>query len=205
MVDESVGSSIKPQDAKLTVAWVRRALNVYRKIQGNEQVEVSGVVYRDSRTERRGVMKLIPHRWGALLLHQVDRESFVPGKELIGIHFIPRSWFRLSSFLRGHLPGRPVYPGVFYTELAAQTGLAMANLTILAQGERPVNVGFYLTGYSAEIEEPVFVGTKKTGNKVIIIKVIVAKYRLRTYKFEWTAMCDGRLVAQGKFTGMQPK
>ena len=82
--------------------------------------------------DREGIMQILPHRGGMLLLDRVIKE----GDEAHGELLIRGDEF----FLQGHFPGRPLVPGVILCEILAQSACVLLQ-DGLAEGKLPMYTG----------------------------------------------------------------
>ena len=94
-------------------------------------------------------------------------------------------------WVRGHIPGRPIFPGVLMIETAAQlVGYYTARV-------RP-NKGFL--GFGG-IDDVKFRGEVVPGQRILMIGIML-EIRDRRAKGAAQAYVDGRLVFEGTITGM---
>ena len=135
------------------------------------------------------IRKINPHRHEFEQLTAVLR--FRPAEKLIiGLRAIREDEF----WVRGHIPGRPVFPGVLMLEAAAQ--LCSFYCGIVVPGE-----GFL--GFGA-IDNVRFRGTVNPGERLVLIgseKVLTPSRCL----FETQGAVDGKLVFQADILGIRIK
>ncbi len=120
--------------------------------------------------------------------------------QLDGIYLMDRDRGVLAGYrdvrddefwVRGHIPGRPVFPGVLMIETAAQL------------------VGYYVMSLMPEkgflgfggVDEVKFRGTVVPGQRVIMLGKMV-QIRPRRCIGDTQAFVDGRMVYEGRISGM---
>ncbi|HQE30289.1 MAG TPA: hypothetical protein PL151_21265 [Phycisphaerae bacterium] len=94
-------------------------------------------------------------------------------------------------WVRGHIPGRPILPGVLMIETAAQTASYMASL---------LNVSDKFIGF-ARVDNVSFRGTVSPPATMYFIMKLV-EHRSRRIVGDAQGILDGRLVFEGRITGM---
>ena len=94
-------------------------------------------------------------------------------------------------WVRGHIPGRPLYPGVLMCESAAQ--LCSYYFKKVTETEKFLGFG--------GLDGVKFRGEVKPGDRFIVLAKEVKIGRRRAV-FDCQGVVDGRLVFQGKVTGM---
>ncbi len=121
--------------------------------------------------------------------------------ELSDDHIVAAYTFRPElDFYRGHLPGRPITPGVILIEAMAQAGVVGLGIQILSQELGPDEAGKYMTLFTDAAVD--FGGVVPPGARVITTgrKVFFRRLKLRSeVKME---LEDGSVVCSGTLSGM---
>lgn len=94
---------------------------------------------------------------------------------------------------RGHIPGRPIMPGVLKIEMAAQVSSLVYHLKFDPEGEK--FFGF------AGVDKVKFRGTVEPGNDLVMV-VRAKALRSRMAIFEAQGFVDGKLVFEGEVSGI---
>lgn len=134
------------------------------------------------------IYELLPHRYEfeqlSAIIH-VDTEQFIG---------VARKDVRADEFwVKGHIPGRPLLPGVLMVEAAAQMASWLTmHFNIIGSG------GFL--GF-ARIDDVSFRGTVSPPATMHYIMKLVER-RSRRVVGDAQAFVDGKLVFEGRITGM---
>ena len=133
------------------------------------------------------IRKRNPHRYEFELLHGVL--AFEPRNEIIvGVHHATEDAF----WVRGHIPGRPLFPGVLMVELAAQL---CSFYWRMAYPEIDKFFGF------GGIEETRFRGAVEPGQDLIVVGKSV-QVKPRRAIFDCQGFVDGSMVFETRIKGM---
>lgn len=134
------------------------------------------------------ILKVLPHRYE---FEQVDGVVAidVPNQVIIGVRE-PRS---TEFWVRGHVPGMPLFPGVLMIEGAAQLCVVLYKRVVPEVANRFIAF--------AGLEEVKFRGTVKPNSKIYVVgKGIEATDRLCRCGFQ--GLVDGKIVFEGVVVGM---
>jgi 3-hydroxyacyl-[acyl-carrier-protein] dehydratase len=93
---------------------------------------------------------------------------------------------------RGHIPGRPLLPGVLMIEAAAQLG------TFYAKVAHPEKQGFW--GLAA-VDGVKFRGAVAPGETLVIVD-LMREVRARLLRFDFQGTVGEKLIVEGTITGM---
>jgi len=128
-----------------------------------------------------------PHRYEFELLHGVL--AFEPEEGLIvGIHRAAEDAF----WVRGHIPGRPIFPGVLMIETAAQL------CSFFWYESLPEQKSFF--GFGG-IENTRFRGVVKPGDTLVIVGKSV-QVKPRRAIFDAQGFVDGKMVSESRIIGV---
>ncbi len=94
---------------------------------------------------------------------------------------------------RGHIPGRPIMPGVLMIEMAAQISSVIYHLKFETGGKKFFGFG--------GVNNVKFRGSVEPGADLIMI-VKAKKLRSRMAIFESQGFVDGKMVFEGEVTGI---
>lgn len=94
---------------------------------------------------------------------------------------------------RGHIPGRPIMPGVLMIEMAAQISSVMYHLKFETGGDRFFGFG--------GVNQVKFRGAVEPGSDLIMV-VSAKKLRTRIAVFEAQGFVDQKMVFEGEVTGI---
>jgi 3-hydroxyacyl-[acyl-carrier-protein] dehydratase len=94
---------------------------------------------------------------------------------------------------RGHIPGRPIMPGVLMIEMAAQISSVIYHLKFETGGKKFFGFG--------GVNEVKFRGTVAPGDDLIMV-VKAKALRSRMAIFEAQGFIEGKLVFEGEVTGL---
>ncbi len=136
--------------------------------------------------DREGIYKVNPHRYEFMLLHgiyHIDEEAGL----VAGYHDVTSDEF----WVRGHIPGRPLFPGVLMIEASAQ-------LVSYYEMRRYPDKGFLGFGGVSEVK---FRGSVVPGNKLILMGKMIES-RPRRCVGATQGFVDGQMVFEGIITGM---
>ncbi|MCK4275262.1 MAG: beta-hydroxyacyl-ACP dehydratase [Phycisphaerae bacterium] len=138
---------------------------------------------------------------------QVDREDIYKinpqrfeFQQLGGIFFVDTKGHRIAGYrdvrddefwVRGHIPGRPIFPGVLMIESAAQ----LVSYYVMSQFPDKGFMGF------GAVDNVKFRGTVTPGERIILIGRMV-EIRQRRCVGATQGFVDGRMVFEGVITGM---
>jgi 3-hydroxyacyl-[acyl-carrier-protein] dehydratase len=131
------------------------------------------------------VLQVLPHRYPFLLVDRVI--ALVPGQYVHGVKNVSIA----ESFFRGHLPNRPVMPGVLIMEALAQV---CGILTLESQGVmlKPDSVFYFVGIDKGRFRKPVMPGDQ------IILKAHLLRSLKGIWRFETRAEVDGCEVASAQ-------
>jgi 3-hydroxyacyl-[acyl-carrier-protein] dehydratase len=132
------------------------------------------------------IYSLLPHRYEFErldgILH-IDLES----KLLAGYKYLDEQEF----WIRGHIPGRPLFPGVMMIETAAQ---------LVSYGAMKLMEGDGFLGFAA-VDDVKFRGSVQPGDTVLMIGKMV-EVRKRRCIGQTQAFVNDKMVYEGLITGM---
>lgn len=94
---------------------------------------------------------------------------------------------------RGHIPGRPIMPGVLMIEMAAQISSLIFHLKFETNGKMFFGFG--------GVNNVKFRGAVEPGNDLIMV-VRGKAFRSRMAVFECQGFVDGKMVFEGEVTGV---
>jgi 3-hydroxyacyl-[acyl-carrier-protein] dehydratase len=118
----------------------------------------------------------------------VDRLlSLIPGKEGVGEYRVRGD----ESFLRGHFPGEPLFPGVLLVEAAAQ----LAGVVAQSDPQIPLLAGLKLTA----LRNVKILGSARPG-KVVRLEACVTGRLGNLIQAQAAASVSGQIVLQAELT-----
>lgn len=132
------------------------------------------------------IERVNPHRYEFRLLDGVVLAD-VETKVFAGYHDVRADAF----WVRGHIPGRPILPGVLMIEAAAQAASFMYHRLF----EQAGFLGF------AGVDDVKFRGTVSPPGRLVIVGRGVSA-RPRRFVCDTQGFVDGVMVFEGKITGM---
>jgi len=144
-------------------------------------VDLNGVVLT-----REQIYEYLPHRHEFMLLDRVchaDQQK----RELIACCDLDAG----AWWVRGHVPGRPILPGVLMLEMAAQAAALGAKLT----GEYDDFVGYGGVDH-CKFREAVYPGTR------LYLLTVGTDFRKRRIVSQIQGVADDRIVFEAEITGL---
>lgn len=136
--------------------------------------------------DRDAIYRVLPHRYE---FAQLDSIVYLDQTTYLGV---ARRDVREDEFwVRGHIPGRPILPGVLMIETAAQ----LASYMTAFMGGSDRFIGF------ARVDNVSFRGAVSPPATLYFIMKMV-EYRSRRIVGDAQAFLDDRLVFEGRITGM---
>jgi len=136
--------------------------------------------------DRAEIMRVNPHRHEFALLDGIVHCDVEKGV-FAGYHDVREDAF----WVRGHIPGRPLFPGVLMIEVAAQLASYLTQRILGTEGF----VGF------AGVDKVKFRGTIKPPSRFVIVGRGKQVKRRRTV-CETQGFVDNTMVFEGEITGM---
>ncbi|GBF80827.1 3-hydroxyacyl-ACP dehydratase FabZ [Aphanothece sacrum] len=129
------------------------------------------------------IQELLPHRYPFALVDRII--DYVPGKKAVGIKNVTIN----EPFFPGHIPHRPIMPGVLIIESMAQVGGVVLTLLPGMKGEF-----FAFAGIDkARFRRPVI-----PGDQLIMTVELLAFKRNRIAKMQGEGRVDGELTVQAE-------
>ena len=133
------------------------------------------------------IYSMLPHRFEFERLKEIVYESS-EDMVMAGYYDVTDDDF----WVRGHIPGRPLFPGVMMIETAAQL------VSYLCMKHSDHEGGFL--GFSA-VDGVKFRGSVVPGQRLVMVGKM-AEIRPRRCKADTQAFVDGKMVFEGLITGM---
>ncbi len=129
------------------------------------------------------IQQLIPHRYPFALVDRII--EYVPGKKAVGIKSVTFN----EPYFPGHIPGKPIMPGVMMVEAMAQVGGFI--LTQLP-GMKGTFFGF------AGIDKTRFRRQVIPGDRLIMTVELLSFKRNRIAKMKGNGSVDGQLAVESE-------
>jgi len=148
--------------------------------------DVSAVDLDNPIVDREGIYQVNPHRFEFMLLDgilQIDREN----ARLVGYRDVSEDEF----WVRGHIPGRPLFPGVLIIEAAAQ----LVSYYIMSENPEKGFLGF------GGVTDVKFRGAVVPGDRLVFLGQLTEKRRRRIIGVT-QAYVEGKQVYEGVVIGM---
>lgn len=136
---------------------------------------------KESLSDIRGIMSVMPHRYPLLLVDRVL--ELEPKKRIVAIKNVTVN----EEFFTGHFPGHPVMPGVLVIEALAQAG---GLLLLHDRAEREDKVIYFTAISKAKFRRPVVPGDQ------LRLEAEILRLRELYCKLSARALVDGQIVAE---------
>ena len=136
--------------------------------------------------DREAIAKVNPHRFEFRQLDGIVRIDRQAG-EIVGLRQLREDEF----WVRGHIPGRPLFPGVLMIETSAQ----LVSYYVMSENPDKGFLGF------AGVDGVKFRGSVVPGQQLIMLGKMVED-RPRRCVGQTQAFVNGELVYEGLITGM---
>ncbi|MEW6027045.1 MAG: 3-hydroxyacyl-ACP dehydratase FabZ family protein [Planctomycetota bacterium] len=150
--------------------------------------DISAVDINNVFLDKEKIRAIIPHRYEMEQIDAVLRFD-KDNRLIVGLKDVRPDEF----WVRGHIPGRPLLPGVLMVESAAQLATILSRLLGVSPGNKFI-------GFSG-IDKVKFRGTVVPGDKVIVI-IKCTDLNNRRAIFDAQGAVNGKLVFEGTITGM---
>ena len=148
-------------------------------------IELAEVDFNRVELTKHEIYRHLPHRHEFEVLDGVCFTDFERRRVIAFADVRPDAWW-----VRGHVPGRPLLPGVVMLEMAAQTCAVMAKLL--------GNESFIAFG---GVEECKFRETVVPPARLYILGV-GRDYRPRRIVSDTQGMVDGKMIFEARITGL---
>ena len=129
------------------------------------------------------IQELLPHRYPFALVDRII--EYVPGERAVGLKNVTIN----EPFFPGHIPGRPIMPGVLIVEAMAQVGGV-----VLTQLPEMKGNFFAFAG----IDKVRFRRQVVPGDQLVMTVELLAFKRNRFAKMQGSGLVDGQLVVHGE-------
>lgn len=135
--------------------------------------------------DREGVGRVNPHRFE---FQQLDGILCIEENVIAGYRDLREDEF----WVRGHIPGRPVFPGVLMIECAAQ----LVSYYVMTHSEVKGFLGF------GGVDQVKFRGQVKPGDRLIMLGKMIEMRGRRRNVSATQGYVNGEMVYEGIITGM---
>ncbi|HAC64146.1 MAG TPA: 3-hydroxyacyl-[acyl-carrier-protein] dehydratase FabZ [Cyanothece sp. UBA12306] len=129
------------------------------------------------------IQELLPHRYPFALVDRII--DYVPGEKAVGIKNVTIN----EQFFNGHIPARPIMPGVLIVESMAQVGGVVLTLLPGMKGQ------FFAF---AGIDKVRFRRPVVPGDQLMITVELLTFKRDRIAKMKGKGLVDGQLAVEGE-------
>jgi 3-hydroxyacyl-[acyl-carrier-protein] dehydratase len=129
------------------------------------------------------IQQLLPHRYPFALVDRII--DYVPGKKAVGIKNVTIN----EPFFQGHIPGKPLMPGVLQVEAMAQVGGIVLTLLPGMKGK------FFGFGGMDKVR---FRRPITPGDQLIITVELLSFKHNRIAKMQGCGLVDNQLAVQGE-------
>jgi 3-hydroxyacyl-[acyl-carrier-protein] dehydratase len=149
-------------------------------------LDISKLDFDNPVVDKNGIYNLLPHRHEFEMLDGIVYYN-VEDKLLAGYRDVGEDEF----WVRGHIPGKPIYPGILMIETAAHL-VSYASMRIFG------DLGFL--GFSA-VDQVKFRGTVGPGQRLVMVGRM-DEAKKRRCKGSTQGFVDGKMVFEGIIVGM---
>lgn len=129
------------------------------------------------------IQELLPHRYPFALVDRII--DYIPGKKVTGIKNLTIN----EPFFQGHIPGKPIMPGVLELEAMAQVGGVILTLLPGMKGKFFAYAGVD----KARFRRPVV-----PGDQLIMTVELITLKRNRIAKMQGQGFVDNQLVVEAQ-------
>ncbi|MBI4712003.1 MAG: beta-hydroxyacyl-ACP dehydratase [Planctomycetes bacterium] len=138
--------------------------------------------------DKAKIRQIIPHRYE---MEQLDGILYFdkPSQIIVGFKDVKADEF----WVRGHIPGRPLLPGVLMLEAAAQLSSIQCKMLGTQEGDKFIGFG--------GVDKVRFRGTVVPGDKLIIISKCTS-LKSRSAMFDVQGVVNGKLVLEAVIIGI---
>ncbi len=150
-------------------------------------LDVAKLDIKNVLVDREEIYKVLPHRYEFMRLDAIvhlDVENMV----VAGYHDVKADEF----WVRGHIPGQPIFPGVLMIETAAQ----LVSYYALTASKTDGFLGF------AAVDDVKFRDSVKPGQRLVMVGKMVEIRLPRRCVGDIQGFVDGKMVFEGRITGM---
>ena len=149
-------------------------------------IDLDKIDFNNIIADREAIYKLLPHRYE---FERLDAIVHMDAEQQVMAGYVD---LKDDDFwVRGHIPGRPIFPGVMMIETAAQL-VSYYSMNIL---EKEGFLGF------AAVDDVKFRGSVTYGQRLVMVGKMV-DFRSRRCIGALQGFVDGKMVFEGQITGM---
>ena len=129
------------------------------------------------------IHQLLPHRYPFALVDRII--EYVPGERAVGIKNVTFN----EPYFPGHIPGRPIMPGVLMVESMAQVGGVILTQLPGMKGKFFAFAGIDKTRFRRQVVP---------GDQLVMTVELLSFKRQRIAKMQGKGLVDGQLAVEGE-------